>query len=290
MADDSRMMGQVEQAALAVQRICNDRPRIGLILGTGLGDLSDDFDAAVSVAYEEIPHFARSTAPGHKGHFVYGRLAQVPVIAMRGRLHLYEGYSLDQIVLPLRVMRHLGAELLVVSNASGGLNPSYASGGIMVINSHINFMWNDHGGAGLFPSRSPLCRENPYDETLIQQALAIARQENFAAYEGVYVAVAGPNYETRAEYRFFRKIGGDVVGMSTVPEVLIARQLGMRVLGLSTVTNLATPDTPVKTEAEDVVAMARQAGSKLRKIVSTIIEKESLGDESKPCPTTKSTE
>src|SRR5437868_13354193 len=213
------------QAATAYIRAAWGRaPHAGIILGTGLGSLVTHIKEEASLEYEAIPHFPRSTAIGHRGRLVCGKLAGQSVIAMEGRFHMYEGYPLEQITLPVRVMKMLGAKLLVVSNACGGMNPYYRSGDIMLIDDHINLMGanpligiNDDRLGPRFPD---MCE--PYDQRLIERALAVARRENIAAHRGVFVAVAGPNLETRSEYRFLRMIGADVVGMSTVPEVIVA--------------------------------------------------------------------
>ena len=203
------------------------------------------------------------------------------VVAMEGRFHAYEGYSYAQITFPVRVMRALGAELLIVSNACGGMNPQYARGDIMVIEDHINLMngnpligVNDDRLGPRFPDMSA-----PYDRRLIDRALGIARQENFAAHKGVYVAVTGPNLETRAEYRFLRMIGADVVGMSTVPEVLVAVHSGMRVLGLSIVTDMCLPDALKPADIEEILATAAEAEPKLRKIVLGVVAGEARGNQ-----------
>ena len=249
------------------------------ILGTGLGSFTEQIQTESVIGYDEIPHFMRSTAAGHRGQLVCGRVAGVPIVAMEGRFHLYEGYSLQQITFPVRVMKALGVELLIISNASGGLRPNYVPGDILVIDDHINLMMaNPLVGAfdeelgRRFPDLS-----RPYAPELIGQALRIARRENFVAHQGVYVAVSGPNYETRAEYRFLRRIGGDVVGMSTVPEVIVAKDVGLRVLALSVITNVCRPDALSATDGDSVVASARSAEVKLRSIVLGILtERHSL--------------
>ena len=217
---------------------------MGIILGTGLGSLAQEIATEAAIDYGLIPHFPRATAIGHAGQLVCGTLLGMPVLAMEGRFHVYEGYSYQQVTFPVRVMKALGAELLIVSNACGGMNPHYAAGDIVVIEDHINLMnGNPLIGANddaLGPRFPDMCA--PYDRVLIQRALEIAPRENFIAHKGVYVAVTGPNLETRAEYRFLRTIGADVVGMSTVPEVLVAVHAGMQVLGLSIVTDLCLPD------------------------------------------------
>ncbi|MGA2258326.1 MAG: purine-nucleoside phosphorylase, partial [Thermoguttaceae bacterium] len=212
------------------------------------------------------------------GQLVCGHLDGAAVLAMEGRFKFYEGYSYAQITFPVRVMRALGAELLIVSNACGGMNPQYAQGDIMVIEDHINLMngnpligVNDDRLGPRFPD---MCA--PYDRKLIDRALSIARKENFMAHKGVYVAVTGPNLETRAEYRFLRMIGADVVGMSTVPEVLVAVHSGMRVLGLSIVTDMCLPDALKPANIQEILATAAEAEPKLRKIVLGVVAGEAL--------------
>jgi purine-nucleoside phosphorylase len=267
---------QIEGAVAAVRRHWSGHPRVGIILGTGLGSVAELIDTQATLDYEAIPHFPRSTSIGHAGQLVCGNLAGVPLVAMEGRFHAYEGYSYQQITFPVRVMKALGAELLIVSNACGGMNPQYAQGDIMVIEDHINLMSgnplvgvNDDRLGPRFPDMSA-----PYDRTLIGCALEIARKENFVAHKGVYVAVMGPNLETRAEYRFLRTIGADVVGMSTVPEVLVAVHAGMRVLGLSVITDLCLPDALRPANIEEILATAATAEPKLRKIVLGILSHE----------------
>jgi len=267
---------KIAEAAEFIRKKWPTKPHAGIILGTGLGNLASAIEGPVTIPYADIPHFPRSTAIGHKGQLVCGTLAGLPLVAMQGRFHFYEGYPAWQITLPVRVIKALGAGLLVVSNASGGLNPQYRSGDVMIIDDHINLMWanpligiNDESLGPRFPDMS-----RPYDRELIDRAMAIARRENFVAHCGTYVAVAGPNYETRAELRFLRKIGGDVVGMSTVPEVLVAVHAGLRVLAISTVTNECRPDTPTATSGEEVVAIGASAEHKVRAIVMGILAEE----------------
>ena len=267
------LVGQIAQAVEVIRRQWPGSPRVGIILGTGLGGLAEQIVTEATLPYEVIPHFPRSTAVGHTGQLVCGRLQGLPVVAMEGRFHAYEGYSFRQITFPVRVMKALGAELLVVSNACGGMNPQYAQGDIMVIEDHINLLSgnplvgvNDDALGPRFPDMSA-----PYDRDLIGRALEIARRENFVAHKGVYVAVTGPNLETRAEYRFLRTIGADVVGMSTVPEVLVAVHAGMRVLGLSIVTDLCLPDALKPANIQEILATAATAELKLRKIVLGVL-------------------
>jgi purine-nucleoside phosphorylase len=263
----------IAEAAGAIRKAWPHEARVGIILGTGLGGLAEEIRTEAALDYESIPHFPRSTAVSHAGRLVCGRLQGRPVVAMEGRFHAYEGYTHQKITFPVRVMKALGAELLIVSNACGGLNPQYASGDIMVIEDHINLMFgnpligvNDDALGPRFPD---MCC--PYDRELIDRSLEIARKHNFAAHRGVYVAVTGPNLETRAEYRFLRLIGADVVGMSTVPEVLVAVHSNMRVLGLSVVTDMCLPDSLKPVNIHEILATAAAAEPKLRQIVLGIL-------------------
>ena len=262
------------QHANVIRQQCSVRPRVAIVLGTGLGDLTNHIAAEFVLPYHRLESFPVSTAVGHEGQFVCGHLAGVPVIAMSGRCHLYEGYSYDQVTHPVRVMRELGATTLIVSNASGGINPQFMSGDLMAIEGHVNLM-GKCGNARTLAIGQPIggrTDDSPYDSNLIDCAQLVARRENIVCHRGVYVAVSGPNYETRAEYRFFRKIG-DAVGMSTVPEVLTAAACGMSVLAVSTITNVAKPDAPQFVDANDVVDIAAQAEPRLRRIVIGVLER-----------------
>ena len=291
------MDAELSQAVTAIRSQWNCEPQVGLILGTGLGGLTDALQVAAEIPYRNIPYFPRSTAMAHKGALLCGEMAGIKILMMAGRCHLYEGYSVADLQLPIRVMHALGIRTLIITNAAGGLNPRFEPGDVMVIEDHVNLMGfalcpsgltvdtagNPDGEAerqrasekervGEFsPSFSPSLRlsfsPSNYDLTLQQAALSAARQGNFPCQCGVYVGVKGPNYETRAEYRAFRRLGGDVVGMSTIPEVLAARFLGMQVLGLSTVTNVARPDAPQIVTSDEVVEVAKIAQPKLRQII-----------------------
>jgi len=265
---------QISDAVAAVRGRWARVPRVGIILGTGLGGFAKQVEAEAVIGYETIPHFPRATALGHRGQFVCGTINGLSVVTMEGRFHLYEGYSAAQITLPVRVMKALGIELLIISNASGGMNPQYCSGDVLIIEDHINLMGanplvgpNDDALGPRFPALS-----RPYDPELIERALAIAQRENITAHRGVYVALTGPNYETRAEYRFLRMIGGDVVGMSTVPEVIVATHAGLRVLALSTITNMALSDSAEPTDGHSVIEVAARAEEKVRRIVLGILD------------------
>ncbi|MEK6247102.1 MAG: purine-nucleoside phosphorylase [Planctomycetales bacterium] len=249
-------------------------PRVGIVLGSGLGGLAEQVEQVVTIDYSSIPHFPHSTALGHQGCLVCGQLDGVPSIVMQGRSHLYEGYTAAQVALPVRVMAALGIELLIVSNAAGGLNPNYQPGDVMIIEDHINLMAdnpltgiNDERLGPRFPDMS-----EPYDRQLIDQAVQIARRENLTAHVGVYAAQLGPIYETRAEYRFLRGIGVDAAGMSTVPEVIVAAHGRLRVLAMSAIANVCIPDRLGKTSGQNVVKAASAAEPKMRSIVRGVLE------------------
>ena len=267
---------QMEQAAQYIREHWDGVPRAGIILGTGLGSLVKNIDVQATLDYEDIPNFPRSTATSHAGRLICGRLNGMPVLAMEGRFHKYEGYSLKQITLPVRIMKRMGAEILVVSNACGGMNPYFALGDIMVIEDQINLMGdnpligiNDDRLGPRFPD---MCE--PYDRKLIDKALEIARKEDIVAHQGVFVAVSGPNLETRAEYRFLRTIGADTVGMSTVPEVIVAVHCGMRVVGFSIVTDMCLPDALEPADVAKIIATANAAEPNLRTLVRGVLAAE----------------
>jgi len=264
---------KVQESAAFIQRVWKGRPHAGVILGTGLGSFVQHICEEASFEYSDIPHFPRSTAISHRGRLVCGTLAGLPVVAMEGRFHMYEGYPLDQITMPVRVMKALGAKLLVVSNACGGMNPYYRAGDIMLIEDHINLMGanpligiNDDRLGPRFPD---MCE--PYCQRRIGRALEVARRENIVAHKGVFVAVAGPNLETRAEYRFLRMIGADVVGMSTVPEVLVAVHAGLAVVGFSVVTDMCLPDALEPADVPKIIATANAAEPNLTKLVLGVL-------------------
>jgi purine-nucleoside phosphorylase len=264
---------KITEACAMIGAAWPHRPSVGLILGSGLGAAAAALTDKVTIPYESIPHFARSTAHGHAGQLVCGRLDGVSVVVMEGRMHAYEGYSLQQITFPVRVLARLGAGLLVVTNACGGLNPQFRTGDLMVIDDHINLM-NDNPLIGInderlgprFPDMSA-----PYTPALVDRALEVARRENFVAHRGVYVAVPGPNLETRAEYRFLRTIGADVVGMSTVPEVIVAVHAGLKVIGISVITDMCLPDALEVATVEKILAVAASAEPKLRAIIAAVV-------------------
>jgi purine-nucleoside phosphorylase len=267
---------QVQAAAATIRKAWPTSPHAGIILGTGLGGLADRIQIDASLDYNEIPHFLKSTATGHAGRLICGRLEGVPIVAMQGRFHMYEGYPLSAITLPVRVFKALGAELLIVSNAVGGMNPYFNCGDLMVIDDHINLMGdnpligiNDDRLGPRFPDMS-----EPYDRRLGSVALEIARKKNFACHRGVLVAVAGPNLETRAEYRFLRTIGADAVGMSTVPEVITAVHAGLRTIGFSIVTDMCLPDALKPANVEEIIKIANAAEPNLTALVTGVLQHE----------------
>ena len=267
---------KIQDASAAIRKVWGRTPHAGIILGTGLGPLVQRIEVEATLEYSDIPHFPRSTATSHRGRLVCGMLCGLPVMAMEGRFHMYEGYDLKQITLPVRVMNAMGAGLLVVSNACGGMNPFYKSGDIMLIDDHINLLGgnpligiNDDRLGPRFPD---MC--HPYDQSLIEAALKTARKHDIVAHKGVFVAVSGPNLETRAEYRFLRLIGADVVGMSTVPEVIVAVHAGMRCVGFSVITDMCLPDALEPADVQRIIAIANDAEPRLTTLVTGVLEHE----------------
>jgi purine-nucleoside phosphorylase len=264
---------QIDEARRAIASRWVGKPRCGIILGTGLGGLAEEIQAEAVFSYKDIPHFPVSTVQSHASRLVCGQLAGKTVMAMEGRFHAYEGYTLKQITFPVRVMRALGCEVLVVSNACGGMNPQYAKGDLMVIEDHINLMGdnpligpNDDRLGIRFPDMT-----YPYDRELIALAQKIALEERIVCHKGVFVAVPGPNLETRAEYRFLRGIGADVVGMSTVPEAIVGVHAGLRNVGFSIVTDMCLPDALEPAKLEEIIAVANAAEKKLRVVVRRLV-------------------
>ena len=272
------LFDQIEAATSTIRSSWDAVPHAGIILGTGLGHFVDDIEVEATIDYESVPHFPKSTAASHRGRLVCGTLSGLPIMAMEGRFHQYEGYPLQQITLPVRVMKAMGAKLLIVTQATGGMNPHFALGDVMLIEDHINLMSgnplvgiNDDRLGPRFPDMS-----EPYDRRLIDVGLEIAHKESFVAHRGVMVAVTGPNLETRAEYRFLRMIGADVVGMSTVPEVIVAVHCGLRVFGLSVITDMCLPDELQPVDVETIIATAQGAEPKLRKLIRGVLESEAV--------------
>jgi purine-nucleoside phosphorylase len=266
---------KIEEAAAAVSGRSRTRPRFGIVLGTGLGDLADAMEVEAVVPYAEIPHFVKSTTVGHKGNFVLGTLSGKPVITMQGRLHYYEGYSMQDITFPIRVMKALGVEELLIFNAVGGMNPHLDLGDLVAVTDHINLMgdnpligWNDERLGERFPDMS-----QPYHHQRRALLESVAVEMGTPLRRGVLVAVAGPNLETAAEYRFLRRIGADLVGMSMVPENLVAVHAGLKVLGVCVVTDLCRPDALEVANLDRIIATANAAEPKLRALVVKYLER-----------------
>jgi purine-nucleoside phosphorylase len=266
---------RVQAAARAIQQKSSLKPAAAIILGTGLGGLAKEIKAETVIPYEEIPGFPLSTVETHAGRLILGRLGGKPVVAMQGRFHRHEGYSLQQVTFPVRVMHAIGAGTLFVSNACGGMNPLWGPGELMLIADHINLLGdspligpNDDRLGPRFPDMS-----EPYDSRLRATARALALELGITLREGVYVAVTGPNLETRAEYRMLRGMGADVVGMSTVPEVIVAVQEGMRVAGISIITDQCLPDALEPASLEKIIAVASRAEPSLTRLVSALVER-----------------
>jgi purine-nucleoside phosphorylase len=259
----------VARAIEAIRAEWKAQPRLAVVLGSGLGKVTAGIDVDAEFPYHKLPHFPRSTALGHAGRLLCGQFEGVPIVVMDGRFHCYEGYRVTEIALPICVLHELGVETLIVTNASGGLNPRYRSGEIMAIADHINLLTPGPRAKAWLENNAPLQAgvRSYYDAELLDAAQRIARDDDFVCHRGVYIGVPGPNYETRAEYRFMRRIGGDAVGMSTVPEVITATHLRMRVLGLSIITNVACPDGLSKTTPEEVCRLAASAEPNLRKVI-----------------------
>ena len=250
-------------------------PEYLLILGTGLGELAEEMTIEIELLYKDVPHFPVSTVESHTGKLLMGYLGGKPVMAMQGRFHYYEGYSMNQIVFPIRVAKMLGIQTLLVSNACGGLNPNFQRGDIMLINDHINFLGdnpligaNDPDLGPRFPDMS-----QPYTKHLLIAANQVALDAGIKIHQGVYLAVSGPMLETKAEYRYMRQLGADVVGMSTVPEVIAAVHMGMKVLGISVITDECFPDSLEPVSLDDVLNAAAMAKPQLTRIVVGLLER-----------------
>lgn len=264
---------RIEQAAAAVRGRSTITPQVAIILGTGLGGLVKEIETEVAIPYQEIPGFPLSTVESHAGRLLIGRLKGTPVVAMQGRFHRYEGYSLQQVTFPVRVMHALGARTLVVTNVSGGMHPLWAPGDLVLISDHINLLGdnpligrNDDRLGPRFPDMS-----DPYDSALRAKVRGLALEQGVTLREGVYVSVPGPNLETRAEYRMLRAMGADIVGMSTVPEVIVAVHQGMRVTGLSIITDQCLPDALVPAKLEHILAVAGKAEPHLTRLVAAFV-------------------
>jgi len=266
------MLETVNETVSWLKNRLNFSPEIGIILGSGLGGMIKHINITESIPFEEIPGFLPSGVEGHAGKLIFGYIGDRKIVAMQGRYHFYEGHSIKQIILPIRVFKFLGVKTLLLSNASGGLNPDFEIGDLMIIEDHINFLPNPLIGANndTFGPRFPDMSE-PYDSLLIHLAEKIAHENLIQIRKGVYVAVTGPSYETQAEYRYFRIIGGDAVGMSTVPEVIVARQMGMQCFAISIITDLGIPGKIVEITHREVLNVAEQSEPQISFLFKSMI-------------------
>lgn len=267
---------KIQETTTFIRQRISTTPEYGIILGTGLGALVDDIEVSHEINYEDIPHFALSTVEFHTGKLIFGQLGGKEVVVMKGRFHYYEGYNMKQVTFPVRVMKLLGIKKLFISNAAGALNPDFQKSDLMIISDHINLQTeNPLVGKNLdqmgdrFPDMS-----EPYDQQLIERALELAKDSGTTVHTGVYVGVNGPNLETRAEYKMLRILGADAVGMSTVPENIVARQMGLPVFAISVMTDLCYPGHIEKVKIEDILAAAAKAEPALTAIIEKMIESE----------------
>ncbi len=275
MKKNSELITQISEAEEYIRKITQSSPEIGIVLGTGLGGLVKDINIECSIDYTDIPHFPISTVESHSGKLIFGAISGKQIVAMQGRFHYYEGYTMRQITFPIRVMKALGAKTLLISNACGSLNPYFKKGSIMLIDDHINLL----GGNPLIGTNEEMLgpripdMSQPWSKRLIEIAEKTSMENHIKLHKGVYVALPGPNLETRAEYRFLRTIGADVVGMSTVPENIAANHSGMEVLGLSIITDECYPDSLKPVSLDEIIATANSAEPVLNLLIKKIIEK-----------------
>jgi purine-nucleoside phosphorylase len=267
------MWDKVQETVSFIQGKINFIPEYGVILGSGLGGFTDDIDVKFTLPYEEIPNFPVSTVEGHKGALVFGTIGAKKVVAMQGRFHFYEGYSMKEVTFPVRVMKYLGVEKLIVSNASGGVNPNYKVGSIVIIKDHINFMpehplrgKNDERFGPRFVNMS-----EPYSVEMIAKAKEIAQELNIEVHDGVYLGLQGPTFETLSEYRMVKIVGADCVGMSTVPEVIVARHMELETFGVSIITDMGDEKSILSVSHEEVLEAAKKAEPILRNLVKELI-------------------
>jgi len=269
------LKAKITESVEFINQKSNIKPKIAIILGTGLGRLAEDIQEKEIIPYSDIPNFPISTVQGHGGNLVLGKLENKEVVAMQGRFHYYEGYNLKEVTFPVRVMKKLGAEVIIISNAAGGMNRFFKRGDLMLITDHINLFGdnpligpNDEELGLRFPDMS-----EAYDRKLVELTLKVALEEKIKLHQGIYVGLTGPTLETPAEYRFLIKIGADAVGMSTVPEVIVANHMGMKVLGISCITDLAINGVVVKTGLEEILKAASDAEPIMTKLVKKVIQK-----------------
>ncbi|GAB6087805.1 purine-nucleoside phosphorylase [Alkaliphilus crotonatoxidans] len=274
----SQLIEKINEAKKCLQEKISQQPEVGLILGSGLGDLADEIEDAVVIDYADIPNFPVSTVEGHAGQLIIGRLEGKMVMAMKGRFHFYEGYTMTEVTFPVRVMQALGVKLLIVTNACGGLNPKLHPGALMIINDHINFMGTNPLMGKNEPELGPRFPDlsRAYDPQLISLAHEVGNKLAIETFEGVYLAISGPNYFSKAELRMVTRFGADTIGMSTVPEVITAAHGGLKTLGISCVTDMAIPDSLESISHEQVMEVANQTKPKFIKLVKAIIKEVEL--------------
>lgn len=267
------MLKKIKETVDFILSQIDHKPNVGIVLGSGLSGLINEIETEHTLAYEEIPNFPVSTVEGHHGKLIFGRLGSKNIVAMQGRFHYYEGYTMQEIAFPVRVMKMLGIDLLILSNASGGVNPDFEIGDMMIITDHINLLpsnpligANEESFGPRFPDMS-----EPYDAHLIHKAIKIARKHNIKYKTGVYAAVSGPMYETPAEYRFIRIIGADAVGMSTIPEVITARQMDLPCFAISVITDLGVEGKIVEVSHTDVIEAASQVEPKVTMLIKELL-------------------
>lgn len=270
-----QLFDQIQEAVSFLKGKSSTQARFGLILGTGLSGLADDLTETTEIPYEDIPHFPASTVQSHRGKLIFGRLGGVPVVALAGRFHYYEGYSMEQVTFPVRVLKFLGIERIIISNASGSVNPAIEAGDIVFVRDHINFMAENplrgHNDERLGPRFPDMLAT--YDRKLNAQALKLARKMGIPAHEGIYLGLPGPNLETPAEYQFFHRIGADLVGMSTVPEVLVAKHMELPIFVVSVVANKCYPLEDIQeTSVEDVIAKVGETSPRLQALVKELLQ------------------
>jgi purine-nucleoside phosphorylase len=265
--------GKVEEAVGYIQTKIHERPKIGLILGSGLGSFADEINNPVEISYGDIPHFPVSTVGSHAGKLVFGELEGKQVVVMKGRVHYYEGYTMEQVVFPARVMIEMGLEALIITNAAGGVNRNYSTGDFMLITDHINYLGTNPligANESIWGERFPDMSE-PYDREWYLATEETGKKLNLNLHRGIYIAVTGPSFETPAEIRFFARIGADAVGMSTVPEVIVANHMGVKVLGISCITNMAAGILPQKLTSQEVIDTARRVRPDFVRLLKAVV-------------------
>ncbi len=269
----NNLLEQIKEATSYIDNKVFFKPQYGIILGTGLGNLVNEIDVKFQLEYKDIPHFPLSTVESHSGKLIFGLIGNKKIVAMQGRFHYYEGYNMQQVTFPVRVLKALGIERIFISNVSGSLNPSITKGTICMIDDHINLHYENPLAGKNYEELGPRFTDlsAPYDQQMIDKALEIAKKQNIPATKGVYVSVPGPNLETKAEYRYLRIIGGDIVGMSTVPEVIVANHANIATFAISVVTDEGFHEDLQPLSVEEVIATAMEAEPKMTKIMKELI-------------------